>query len=304
MTRSLLFALVAACMLAVPASALNNRSAVSINGLDTNACTVPSPCRSFGAAIAQTNPGGEIIALDSAGYGTFTVTQSLTISGAPGVHAALTVTFGDGITINAGPSDVVTIRNLVLIGAAGPGSRGIVDQVSGETRVLNCLVRGFMGNGITNLSGRLTVDHSSILDTDDAIIVDGAFAPVRAVISNSLIETYTNGILVVSNASASVTNCTVVGGQVGIGASSGFGIGAVPARAVVESSTIAYNTVAGIQASAAGGNNSAIVYIAQDDILFSPTGVSTSGAATVISFGNNRFAEVGTVGTLSPVSLQ
>jgi hypothetical protein len=301
MNRSPLLAILAACMLAVPASALNNRSAVSINGLDTNPCTVPSPCRSFGAAIAQTNPGGEIIALDSAGYGPFTVTQSLTISGAPGVHAGLLVTFGDGITINAGASDVVTIRNLVVLGA-GVG-QGIYDQVSGETRVLNCLIRGFQSNGITNLSGRLTVDHCVILDNDIGVNVNGLFADVEAVISNSLIETSNQGVAVISRASASVTSSTIAGCTFGVNVSSGFGSGAVPARLVVESSTLTYNTTA-IQAVALGGNNSAVVYIAQDDILFSPTGVVTSGAASVKTFGNNRFAEVGTVGTLSPVALQ
>src|SRR5438270_9257162 len=85
----------------------NNRSAVSSIGLDSNPCTVASPCRSFGAAIAQTNPGGEIVALDSAGYGPFTIDASLTISGAPGVHAAVTATVGTAITVAVAPSDRV-----------------------------------------------------------------------------------------------------------------------------------------------------------------------------------------------------
>ena len=33
----------------------NTRSAVSISGNDLNACTVPSPCRTFAAAMAVTN---------------------------------------------------------------------------------------------------------------------------------------------------------------------------------------------------------------------------------------------------------
>src|SRR5438445_535301 len=83
-------------------SVLNNRSAVSVNGSDLNACTVASPCRSFNAAIAETAPSGEIVALDSAGYGPFTVTMDVTISGAPGVHAAITATSTDAITISVG----------------------------------------------------------------------------------------------------------------------------------------------------------------------------------------------------------
>ena len=100
-----------------------------------------------------------------------------------------------------------------------------------------------------------------------------------------------------------IANSTIAGGSVGLGVSSIFGTGSIAARAVVESSTLAYNST-GVQVSAAGGNNNAIVYLAQDDITFSPTGVSTSGSSTVKTFGNNRFAEVTTVGPLSSVALQ
>src|SRR5438552_15899232 len=111
MVRMRLMASLLVCALAVPAFALNNRSAVSVNGNDANPCTPASPCRSFGAAIAQTNPGGEIIALDSAGYGPFSLSVPLTISGAPGVHAAITATSGIAIQVAAlGANDRVILR--------------------------------------------------------------------------------------------------------------------------------------------------------------------------------------------------
>src|SRR6476646_11703721 len=92
------------------AFALNNRSAVSITGNDANPCTTALPCRSFSVALANTVSGGEIIALDSAGYGPFTIGQSVTVSGAPGAHAAISATSGDAIAITSG---LVTLRNLV-----------------------------------------------------------------------------------------------------------------------------------------------------------------------------------------------
>src|SRR5882672_11336232 len=92
---------VALCLLNPSVFALNNRSAVSVNGSDADPCTVPSPCRTFTAALAATASGGEIIAIDSGGYGqSFTVSQPVTVSGAPGVHAAITATTGTAITIN------------------------------------------------------------------------------------------------------------------------------------------------------------------------------------------------------------
>src|SRR5262249_9644032 len=117
--RRFLLATIFLSIIALPLHALNNRSPVSVNGLDANPCTLASPSRSFTQAILATKPGGEIVALDSAGYGPFTISGSITVSGAPGTHAALTVTTGAGITLNAISTDNVTIRNLVLIGAGG-----------------------------------------------------------------------------------------------------------------------------------------------------------------------------------------
>src|SRR6187401_2596973 len=67
---------------AAPA-ALIQRTFVSTSGSDANPCTRTDPCRNFQAAIANTLAGGEVVALDSGGYGTFTVDKSLTIAGAP-----------------------------------------------------------------------------------------------------------------------------------------------------------------------------------------------------------------------------
>src|SRR5437762_802411 len=108
--------------LAAPASAQNNRSAVSVNGSDTNPCTVASPCRSFTAALAHTNFRGEVIALDSGGYGPFTFSQDVTVAGAPGVYAAMTVPTGNGIDVSV-TSASVKISNLRinLVGYTGIG---------------------------------------------------------------------------------------------------------------------------------------------------------------------------------------
>jgi hypothetical protein len=301
MKRSFVVAVLTVLLSVTSVSALNNRSAVSINGLDTNPCTTTLPCRSFGVAIAQTNPGGEVVALDTAGYGPFTVSTAMTISGAPGVHAAITATSGDAITVNAAGTDMVTLRNLMLIGTGIQS--GISDFGSGETRVLNCTITGFHSDGIFADNGRLTVDHCSIFDSDDAIVLQGQFSSVAAVITNSLIETYTSGLLAISAATAMVRDCTFVGGSsVGVGALSIFGIGSVPTRVVIETSTLAYNTTA-IQVTTSG-NNTAVVYIAQDDIAYSTTGVQATGGGVVMSYGNNRFAEVTTIGPLGVIGLQ
>ena len=96
--------------------AQNIRSAVSVSGLDTNPCSVSLPCRSFAAAIAATFESGEVIALDSAGYGAFVIDREMTVDGAPGVHAAISVPLNAGIDVVAQTTDHVVIRNIVLGG--------------------------------------------------------------------------------------------------------------------------------------------------------------------------------------------
>jgi hypothetical protein len=66
------------------------------SGSDANPCSRALPCRSFGTAIGQTDSGGEVVVLDSGGYGPVTVTQSVAIIAPPGVHAAVTA-FSTGI---------------------------------------------------------------------------------------------------------------------------------------------------------------------------------------------------------------
>ena len=299
--------------LAAPASALNSRSAVSVNGLDTNPCTPASPCRSFAAAILQTSPGGEIVALDSAGYGAAALSTGMMISGAPGAHAAITVTSGDAISINAAATDIVTLRNLIMIGS-GTGAHGVSSQVSGEVRILNCYIMGFALNGITNEGGRQTIDHCVVVNCgtangDSGINQNSDNAEGQAVVTNTLIEDCPNGILVFAtangNASASVMNCTIVGSTYdAVDAVSNYQKGET-ARLIVENSMLAYSTVG---ASANNGESlngdTAIVYLSQDLIDYCSVGANPYGGGVVKSYGNNRFAEVGSVGTLSLVSLQ
>src|SRR5215469_14955580 len=83
------------------AYSLSNRTFVSGTGSDSNPCSLSAPCRSFAGALAQTSPGGEIAVVDTADYGVVTITKSISIVNEEGVEAGITVTSGDGITINA-----------------------------------------------------------------------------------------------------------------------------------------------------------------------------------------------------------
>src|SRR5207245_152602 len=123
--RFTLFALaLVVAAIASGAFAQNNRSFVATFGNDANNCTPGSECRSFTRAMAVTNAGGEIIAISSGGYGAFTIAKAVTVIGAPGITASITVTGIDGIGIAAAGSDRVTIRGLNITQTAG-GHSGI-----------------------------------------------------------------------------------------------------------------------------------------------------------------------------------
>ena len=66
-------------------------------GLDSNPCTLVSPCRSFSTALGVVSAGGEIVALDSGGYGPVTIGKSITIESPPGIYAGITAPSGDAL---------------------------------------------------------------------------------------------------------------------------------------------------------------------------------------------------------------
>src|SRR3569832_2112323 len=98
------------------ASAQATRTWVSGVGDDANPCSRTAPCKTFAGAISKTAAGGEIDALDPAGFGAFTITKAITVDGGGGGVAGVLASAGNGINVNAGGTDVVTLRNLSIDG--------------------------------------------------------------------------------------------------------------------------------------------------------------------------------------------
>ena len=203
-------------VLAAPTlSAQLNRSAVSAKGLDTNPCTVAQPCRSFAYVLTQTNAHGEIVALDSGGFGPVVVDRSVTIEAAPGVYAGITATaFGsNAIDIQLPAPGRVVIRGLTLKNAGA--SKGIVFGAGGGMlHVENCIFDGFAGS---NGEGVLTffdavISNSVFRNCGEGITVDNAGAPVHAVVDSctfrdlggQAVFAFRNAVVTVRNSVASV----------------------------------------------------------------------------------------------------
>src|SRR6476620_2972667 len=124
-----------------------SRTWVSGVGDDANPCSRTAPCKTFAGAISKTAAGGEIDALDPAGYGAVTITKAITIDGGGGQVASVLVSGTNGIVVQAGPSDVVILRNLRINGI-GTGINGIRWLAGKNLTVENCDIFGFTNNGI------------------------------------------------------------------------------------------------------------------------------------------------------------
>src|SRR5436309_4266261 len=135
----------------VAMNAQASRTWVSGVGDDANPCSRTAPCKTFAGAISKTAAGGEIDALDPAGYGAVTITKAITIDGGGGQVASVLVAGTNGIVVQAGVNDVVILRNIRINGISGSGNGGIngIRWLSGKSLdVVNCYIFGFNNNAI------------------------------------------------------------------------------------------------------------------------------------------------------------
>jgi hypothetical protein len=192
--------LLAAAALSSPHALAAQRTFVHSSpfGNDANTasnCSLTAPCRSFNAAISVTDPGGEVVILDTAGYGPMTIGKSLKIIGPSGVYGGISaITPGtDGITINAGDNDVVTLRGLDVTGLGGRNGVNVVNAKA--VHIEKSTVSGFADaagaclklDSTKNI--RVFVNDSFLRDCQNGATVNGPGAGrPRLVLDNVRIE--------------------------------------------------------------------------------------------------------------------
>jgi len=181
-------------------SAQASRTWVSGVGDDANPCSRTAPCKTFAGAISKTAAGGEIDALDPAGYGAVTITKAITIDGGGGQVASVLVAGTNGIVVQAGPSDVVILRNLRINGI-GTGINGIRFLSGKDLNVENCYIFGFTTNGIDVALNQATAASVHVINTvlkNNGQVgiraTNAVLPPVQLAVSNSLVILDTIGI--------------------------------------------------------------------------------------------------------------
>jgi hypothetical protein len=297
LTATFACSLTAATAVAAP----RDRVFVASYGTDSGntTCSFTQPCRTFANAIANVAVGGEVTAIDSAGFGPVTITQSVTITSPNGVEAGIVNPGGNAVTINPTTAAVVTLRGLTLEGS-GSGQNGIVYSPTAGgngTAVLNiigCVVKDFTADGISLVPN--SAQYTSVHIDDSAILNNAgngielnpqststgiSFTIDRTVVKgNAPTASGPAGILINSGTSAfiqgTISSSHVAGNGIGLHL-----IGTAADTTVrVRDSVFTLDLYADV-ASSNGGTAFLLLYTNQIDFL-------TNTAGTVYSDGNNN----------------
>jgi hypothetical protein len=253
-------AFIAGCLCGVPARAQAVRTFVSGHGADSGTCGLGAPCRTFAYAITQTNAGGEIAVLDTAGYGTVTIDRAISINNPGGVEAGISVgSGGSAITVNANANDSVSLRGLSLNGG-GVGQFGIVFASGQALQIVGCVVRDFTDTGIFIVpSAGVTVLVS------DTFVLDNAKKGIQ-------LETLSNSSSII----AAFNQVTASNNSTGFNTFSAGGL----VEAEISNSHIDNNVNYGIALSGSTGGNSNVV-VQNSTINQTPIAVLLNGFATL-----------------------
>ena len=286
------------------AHAQASRTWISGVGDDVNPCSRTAPCKTFAGAIAKTAVNGEINCLDPGGFGSVTITKSLTLDCSQTlgsiVHAGT-----NGITIpfdSFATSDVrktVRLRGLSMIGfdtgVVGVRITGGTNSINSSVFVENCVIDGNFAGIARGISDERT-GGGELYVTDTMVRNTGA-----------------TGILISPQAGGTGARIDAVLDQVRV-ENSNFGISVGNgARVIINRSVFAGNTMSGIDAegpaaavevnvdrSVSSSNGVGISAVASATIRLSNSDISFNGTAIngpTQSFGNNRIFGNGTAGT-------
>jgi len=273
------------------ASAQATRTWVSGVGADDNPCSRTAPCKTFAGAITKTARKGLINTVDPGGFGTVTITKSVTIDGGP-FHAGVLAAGTQGIIINitdfvADPTATVILRNLDIEGG-GSGLNGIRILSAKKVVIENCRIFGFTagtGRGIdlqtsvANLAvflNNVTINNN----TGQGIFASGAGGGATQLVveDTKIVENGSSAIDLSANVKATVQRCSLnQNGSAGVFVEAGT-TDADIAFTAFEHNVIAVSVLAG---------GSARLYNSHI------THNSTSVSGNVLSHGNNAVVNNG-----------
>jgi hypothetical protein len=153
---------------AVMAQAQATRTWVSGVGDDANPCSRTAPCKTYAGAISKTARDGEISTLDPGGFGTITITKSITINGGgagQGYGSILAALAPQGVLVNI--TDAADVRKTVRlnwldINGASSGTNGVRFLAGNALYIENSNIDGFTGDGVQVVNNTVAL-HNLVL---------------------------------------------------------------------------------------------------------------------------------------------
>jgi hypothetical protein len=270
-----------------PAHAQATRTWVSGVGDDVNPCSRTAPCKTFAGAISKTAAGGEINCLDPGGFGGITITKAMTLN-CHEVLGSILVAGTAGVTINAGATDKVILRNLQITGVLGtptPGTIGVRILSAASVSIEDCVITQFGQQGIldsrTTSGNKLAVKNTTVsFNAGDGIAADGA-AVSFTVVDDSFLLNNLSGVTTLTGNNVLIRR-SVLSGNSSNGAQAAAG-----SQIQINDSAISNN--------GAGLSNSGTIKVSNSDFMANVNAV----VGSVTSFGNNRITGA-LGGTLTP----
>ena len=121
---------------------------VATYGVDSATCSLVQSCRSFAGALAQTSDGGQIVVLDSGGYGPVQIDKSVSIIAPEGVYAGISVFSGKGVEIT-GAATHVKLSGLTIVTSGGSTDLyGVYASVPVDLSIEQVVISGFSNSSV------------------------------------------------------------------------------------------------------------------------------------------------------------
>jgi len=282
---------------ATPASAQATRTWISGVGDDANPCSRTAPCKTWAGAISKTASGGEIDCLDPGGFGSVTITKSITLDcaeGTDGNGGGILNSGVPGVIINdpngaTTPTVKVVLRNLTINGAGITVGTYGVRFLGGKSLTLQNVSISNQGTGSVpaisfepqagsaGATLHMTdVDITNVINQGVYVVPTGGVA-AAAFLDRVTISQAGIGVKVEAGGTATIINSNLSNNGRAMWTASGA------ATANLDGVTIAGSLEAAVFAT-----NGTTIRLSNVGLYNNLFGIKTTGTGIVQSFGNNR----------------
>jgi Right handed beta helix region len=264
-------------------------------GNDANNCDRPTPCRTFQGAHDKTSDGGEIAVIDPGGYGSLTITKTISIVNDGVGEASILVSGGVvGLTMNGAADGSVNLRGITIQGIGFGGGTGLRFNSGFALTIENSVIRNHTGNGVEfqpNANATLALSNTLLADNGGVGLRVLPSGSGTVGVSLSRVEAYHNsfgGFNVFGTGSTGTINATAAECTAANNGGSGFAVISTAGHAVTNLMVVrsaAANNGTGLVAT---GGATATLRVGQSAVAGNATSWSASSGAILRSYGDNK----------------